>query len=51
MFSGRQPSYSTKVFLGGVPWDITEAALIQVRMFKSVRNKQHFEQGCGAASF
>jgi len=27
--AGRQPSYSSKIFLGGVPWDITENALIQ----------------------
>ena len=29
---GRQPSYSSKIFLGGVPWDITENALIQVNL-------------------
>ncbi|XP_023331326.1 uncharacterized protein LOC111703576 [Eurytemora carolleeae] len=27
--AGRQPSYSSKIFLGGVPWDITETTLIQ----------------------
>jgi len=26
---GRSPSYSNKIFLGGVPWDITEGALLQ----------------------
>jgi len=25
----KNPTYSCKVFLGGVPWDITEAALVQ----------------------
>jgi len=27
--AGRNTSYSSKIFLGGVPWDITEMALIQ----------------------
>jgi len=27
--AGRNSSYSSKIFLGGVPWDITEMALIQ----------------------
>jgi len=29
---GRSPSYSSKIFLGGVPWDITESALVQAFM-------------------
>jgi hypothetical protein len=32
IFAGsRHPSYSTKIFLGGVPWDINEDSLMQVR--------------------
>ncbi|KAK2565278.1 Cytoplasmic polyadenylation element-binding protein 1 [Acropora cervicornis] len=34
----KNPSYSTKVFLGGVPWDITEASLVMsFKPFGSVR--------------
>ncbi|XP_071443935.1 cytoplasmic polyadenylation element-binding protein 1-B isoform X2 [Hetaerina americana] len=34
----RNPVYSCKVFLGGVPWDITESALIQTfRSFGSIK--------------
>ncbi|KAG8230077.1 hypothetical protein J437_LFUL009196 [Ladona fulva] len=34
----RNPVYSCKVFLGGVPWDITEASLIQTfRSFGSIK--------------
>ena len=25
----RNPTYSTRIFVGGVPWDITEAGLMQ----------------------
>ena len=27
--SRRNPSFSNKIFLGGVPWDVTEASLVQ----------------------
>jgi len=27
--AGRNPTYSSKIFLGGVPWDITEHTLVQ----------------------
>jgi len=34
----QNPLYSTKIFLGGVPWDITEKCLVQAfRQFGSVR--------------
>lgn len=34
----QNPLYSTKIFLGGVPWDITEKCLIQAfRQFGSIR--------------
>ncbi|XP_028399548.1 cytoplasmic polyadenylation element-binding protein 1-like [Dendronephthya gigantea] len=34
----KNPTYSTKVFLGGVPWDITESTLIQsFKPFGNVR--------------
>ncbi|XP_073240837.1 cytoplasmic polyadenylation element-binding protein 1-like isoform X3 [Porites lutea] len=34
----KNPSYSTKVFLGGVPWDITEASLVMsFKPFGSVK--------------
>ena len=29
-------SYSTKIFLGGVPWDISEQTLIQVHLLSSL---------------
>ena len=29
--AGPNSSYSTKIFLGGVPWDISEQTLVQVR--------------------
>ena len=36
--SHRNPSYSSKIFLGGVPWDVTEAGLVQAfRQFGSIR--------------
>jgi len=36
--AGRNTSYSSKIFLGGVPWDITEMALMQAfKAFGPVR--------------
>jgi len=33
----KNPTYSPRVFLGGVPWDITEAGLLQIfEVFGSV---------------
>ena len=29
----RNPSFSNKIFLGGVPWDVTEASLVQAFRF------------------
>ena len=34
-------SYSTKIFLGGVPWDISEQTLVQVRPVELVSNHQY----------
>ena len=31
--AGPNSSYSTKIFLGGVPWDISEQTLVQVCSF------------------
>jgi len=34
----RNPSFSNKIFLGGVPWDVTEASLVQAfRQFGPIR--------------
>jgi len=36
--TGRNPSFSNKIFLGGVPWDVTEASLVQAfRQFGPIR--------------
>lgn len=34
----RNPSFSSKIFLGGVPWDVTEASLVQAfKQFGPIR--------------
>ena len=32
----RNPSFSNKIFLGGVPWDVTEASLVQAFRWKAL---------------
>ena len=32
----KNPSYSTKVFLGGVPWDITEGKVLYFTLYKQM---------------
>ena len=32
----RNPSFSNKIFLGGVPWDVTEASLVQAFRWKEL---------------
>ena len=35
----RNPSFSNKIFLGGVPWDVTEASLVQAFRFNKLSNQ------------